>query len=121
MALADLPVSRRGGWRQPPRRGTVGELRHDPFAMLPFSGYNVGDYFAYWLSLGHTHDPAKLPRLFCVNWFRKDVSGRFVWPGFSENIRVRDGQVRGAGPGRHAGVRRVRRSRRCPGRRRCTW
>jgi phosphoenolpyruvate carboxykinase (GTP) len=68
--------------------GTVGELRHDPFAMLPFCGYNMGDYFGYWLSLAQTHDPATLPRLFSVNWFRKDPAGRFIWPGFGENIRV---------------------------------
>jgi phosphoenolpyruvate carboxykinase (GTP) len=68
--------------------GTLGELRHDPFAMLPFCGYNMGDYFAHWLDIGAKADPAKLPRLFYVNWFRKDASGRFVWPGFGDNIRV---------------------------------
>ena len=68
--------------------GTVGELRHDPFAMLPFCGYNMGEYFAHWLKIGQAADPAKLPRLYYVNWFRKDASGRFVWPGFGENSRV---------------------------------
>jgi phosphoenolpyruvate carboxykinase (GTP) len=68
--------------------GTVGELRHDPFAMLPFCGYNMGNYFAHWLKTGQAADPAKLPRLYYVNWFRKDASGRFVWPGFGENSRV---------------------------------
>jgi phosphoenolpyruvate carboxykinase (GTP) len=68
--------------------GNVGELRHDPFAMLPFCGYNMGDYFAYWLKIGQAADPAKLPRLFFVNWFRKDATGKFAWPGFGENIRV---------------------------------
>jgi phosphoenolpyruvate carboxykinase (GTP) len=68
--------------------GTVGELRHDPFAMLPFCGYNMGDYFGYWLSVREKAEAEKLPRLFYVNWFRKDADGRFVWPGFGDNIRV---------------------------------
>ncbi len=68
--------------------GTVGELRRDPFAMLPFCGYNMGDYFAHWISVGQAGDADLLPRLYYVNWFRKDASGRFLWPGFGENSRV---------------------------------
>ncbi len=70
--------------------GTVGELRRDPFAMLPFCGYNMADYWGHWLSVGRATSTSadRLPRIYQVNWFRKDADGSFVWPGFGENSRV---------------------------------
>ncbi len=68
--------------------GTVGALRRDPFAMLPFCGYNMADYWGHWLKIGEMTDADKLPKIYQVNWFRKDENGKYIWPGFGDNSRV---------------------------------
>jgi phosphoenolpyruvate carboxykinase (GTP) len=84
--------------------GQQGVVRRDPFAMLPFMGYNMADYFQHWLTLGEKLQAqgAKLPRIYCVNWFRKGADGKFVWPGYGENMRVLEwmlGRIEGTARG----------------------
>jgi phosphoenolpyruvate carboxykinase (GTP) len=87
--------------------GEVGKLRFDPFAMLPFCGYDMADYWAHWLAIGRATAPAKLPRIFYVNWFRRAADGRWLWPGFGENSRVLEWMFRrcdGAAPARETPI-----------------
>ena len=88
--------------------GATGNVRRDPFAMLPFTGYNMADYFQHWLDIGaklgaaSARSGARLPRIYCVNWFRKGADGKFVWPGFGENMRVLEwmiGRIEGSAGG----------------------
>ncbi len=90
--------------------GAVGVVRRDPFAMLPFIGYNAGDYFNHWITVGKSHDVTKLPRVFYVNWFRKSADGRWLWPGYGENSRVLKWiieRIEGVAPARETPIGRV--------------
>jgi phosphoenolpyruvate carboxykinase (GTP) len=87
--------------------GGIGDLRHDPFAMLPFCGYHMGDYFGHWLTMTERTDESKLPKIYGVNWFRKDEDGKFLWPGYGENSRVLAwivGRLEGEADGRETAI-----------------